>query len=173
VKRAELRRTTPLERRTPLTSRLARETVLERRARLTPVRRRPVKGRADAAAAFRDQVLEEACIACGSAGPRDAHHAVPAQELRRICRSLGLSDDEALAVVYAPAVGVALCSAGTTRRCHERHTNAVGRVAGHLLPERVYVFAADLGPAALAALEREHPGARATHGHDDDAGDAT
>jgi hypothetical protein len=132
-----------------------------------------VAGKADAAAAFRESVLQEACIACGAWGPRDAHHAVPAQELRRICRTLGLSDDEALAVVYAPAVGVALCSAGTTNRCHERHTVAFGRVPGHRIPERVYVFAADLGPAALAALEREHPGARATHDLDhDDAGDA-
>lgn len=156
-------------------SSLARESALERRARLTPVRRRLVAGRADAAAAFRETVLQEPCLACGAWGPRDAHHAVPAQELRRICRTLGLSDDEALAVVYAPAVGVALCSAGTPGRCHERHTNAFGRVPGHLLPERVYVFATDLGPAALAALEREHPGARAAldPDHHHDAGDAS
>lgn len=121
-------------------------------------RPRLVAGRADAAAAFHAAVVFEPCVMCGDEWDHhEAHHAVEAQVLRRICRTLGLSDAETLAVVYDPAFGVALCGPGTPNRCHERHTSAVARVPRHLLPERVFVAAHELHPEAEVALERAHP----------------
>jgi hypothetical protein len=145
-----------------------RKTPLERRGELArkPAKRkvpRRVPARAPAAAAFHAAVLVESCIVCAAlvelglrdvvpVRPLEAHHAVPAQALRRIARSLGLGDVETAAVVYDPAIGVPLCVDH-----HGGHTSKLDPVSRHLLPERVFVAAAELDVEATIALEREHP----------------
>lgn len=118
-----------------------------------------VPGRAEAASRFRVEVLAAGrCVACGDAGELEAHHALPARWIRDYCRyDLGLSDVEALRLVYAPEVGVPLCGETQPNRCHPRHTNHHTVVPGSSIPESVHAFVADLGPAAVEALRREHP----------------
>lgn len=109
-------------------------------------RRREEPGRAEAAAAFKVAVT-------GSLDSRmESHHAVPKQTLARIAGSLGLEGPAFWAVVYDPRVGIAL-----DPRVHEMHTTRVRVIPGDQLPERVFVAAAEYGPEAEIALEREHP----------------
>jgi hypothetical protein len=163
-----VKRTKPPARKVPL----KRSAVTLARKPMKAKRARSVAGRPQAAHLFHVTVAQERCVMCGDEhGHHEAHHAVEAQVLRRICRSQGLSDAEALAVVYDPAFGVALCGPGTRNRCHERHTNAVSRVPRSRLPERVFVAAYELGPEAEVALERAHPDVD-DDGHTDQEEDA-
>jgi hypothetical protein len=126
---------------------------------LKRARKRAVPGTEAAAEAFYEAVLTDAvCVMCGADhGLFEAHHAVPKRHLRTICRSLGMSPVEALAVVYDPAFGVALCSEYGPERCHPRHTLGFRTVPRSRIPERVFVAAEELGVEAVVALEREHP----------------
>lgn len=133
-------------------------------------RPRSVPGAAEAALAFAQAVLFDGgelvpCAMCGDRShAHEAHHMVPKRRLWEICRYvLRIPDVEALALIYAPAIGVPLCDETAPRRCHPRHTHGGATVPRSRLPtERVYAWIADLGdPAAIreatAAFEREHP----------------
>ena len=91
---------------------------------------------------------EGRCVMTGAAVPRDAdlwvwqaHHPVPKFRLPPELR-------------YDPRNGVVL-----TKRAHEQHTLAFRRVPLGCLPSACHEFAAQVGPWAVAALEREHPSA--------------
>lgn len=125
----------------------ARKAALKRSAPTKPHRTKEPPGKAEAARQFRIAV-------CGAVdSPLEAHHCVKAQTLRRIARSQGLEGPAMWAVVYDPRIAIAL-----THREHERHTNRVAIIPAELLPARVREAAAEYGPEALAALDREHPG---------------
>jgi hypothetical protein len=129
-----------------------RKTPLKRTGGPKPKRRRSREGIVDAAKAFRVTVCSEPCIVCGATDDLEAHHCVPAQALRRICQSLRLEDAEALAIIYDPGVGIALCNG-----CHGAHTSKMNPIPRSLLPERVFIAADEIGREAVIALEREHP----------------
>jgi hypothetical protein len=124
-------------------------------ARKAAIKRTPMKrhrarvepGKGEAARAFKIAV-------CGALdSPLEAHHCVPAQNLRRIARSRGLTGPSMWAMVYDPRIAIPL-----THREHERHTNRVAVIPAEQLPASVREAAAEYGPEALAALDREHPG---------------
>lgn len=89
-----------------------------------------------------------ACMGCGALGVRvEGHHTIKQQTIRREARSRKL---DVATWLWDPRNGIPLCE-----RCHEKHTLAVQRVPGYLLPIRVWEFARDLG--LEWALEKEHP----------------
>lgn len=113
---------------------------------MKPHRAKKEPGKKEAARAFKLAV-------CGSLdSPLEAHHAVPAQVLKRIAKSKGLTGPAYWAVVYDHTIGVPL-----EHRTHERHTNRVAVIPGEQIPPRVWERAIVIGPEAVAALEREHP----------------
>lgn len=138
----------PLERKTPLQQRAA---LKARVVALAPADRQRVAALSETWWRTVTQTPKgewRACMCCGALKVRvEGHHTIKQQTIRREARSRKL---DVATWVWDPRNGVPLCE-----RCHSRHSLAVERVPGYLLPIRVWDFARDLG--LEWALEKEHP----------------
>lgn len=100
-------------------------------------------GEATARAAYhvwaeRQQSPHIRCANCGDPWPQDWHHAIPKSKFPA-------ATDDARGLVP-------LC-----RLCHERHERAFRRLPRSILPAAVFDLARELGPQAVAYIERTYP----------------
>lgn len=103
--------------------------------------------------------MKQRCVCgCGRAG-RHRHHAVYQQEIRARMGAAGRLDKTARRAL-ARAVADQRNLVWMDFDCHLAHHNASRRLRLRLLPDSVFVFAAELlgGPAAYEYLRRRYVG---------------
>jgi hypothetical protein len=149
-----VKRSAPLERRTPLRAKEA----LRRFKRIGPVsekqrRRREARARQRAAEgrAFRLAIVGRVCIVCGrdewdafaaTGHGHQSHHGIRQQVLRR----LGVD-----ALMFAPRLAICVCE----EPCHRQHTTRKRRILRAELPADFVRWCEENG--LVRELEREYP----------------
>jgi hypothetical protein len=80
------------------------------------------------------------------------HHVIPQQVMRQLEQRLHLDEG---CLVWAPEIGMLVCTGPDSNRCHDRHTLAVKRIPRSCVPADALLVASALNLDRL--IERQYP----------------